>query len=59
MRFNRGEIVLVPFPFADLSAAKKRPVLIGGLCIKSLANAREEFVARVLDAVCKRAGHSV
>lgn len=28
MTCSRGEIILVPFPFADLSATKKRPVLI-------------------------------
>jgi mRNA interferase MazF len=28
MTCSRGDIVLVPFPFADLSATKKRPVLI-------------------------------
>ena len=28
MEFKRGEIVLLPFPFDDLSGAKKRPVLI-------------------------------
>jgi mRNA interferase MazF len=26
--FQRGELVLIPFPFSDLSAAKKRPVLL-------------------------------
>ena len=25
--FERGELLLVPFPFTDLSAAKRRPVL--------------------------------
>jgi len=28
MDFKQGEIVLLPFPFDDLSGAKKRPVLI-------------------------------
>lgn len=27
MIFERGELLLVPFPFTDLSAAKRRPVL--------------------------------
>src|SRR5271166_4098090 len=26
--FERGELVLIPFPFSDLSAAKRRPVLL-------------------------------
>jgi mRNA interferase MazF len=26
--FERGELVLVPFPFSDLSAVKRRPVLV-------------------------------
>ena len=26
--FERGELLLVPYPFTDLSAAKRRPVLV-------------------------------
>jgi len=28
MRYKQGEIVLVPFPYSDLSGSKRRPVLI-------------------------------
>ncbi|MBI3334213.1 type II toxin-antitoxin system PemK/MazF family toxin [Candidatus Pacearchaeota archaeon] len=28
MRYEQGEIVVVPFPFSDLSSIKRRPVLI-------------------------------
>jgi mRNA interferase MazF len=108
MTFSRGDIVLVPFPFADLSATKKRPVLVltepdaygdflavgitsrphhafalpvldlgsgrlpvaswvrvdrlvtlnNSLCLKTLAAVREEFMAQILDAVCKRVGYA-
>ena len=26
--FERGDLLLVPYPFTDLSAAKRRPVLV-------------------------------
>lgn len=28
MIYNQGDIILVPFPYSDLSATKKRPVLV-------------------------------
>lgn len=28
MKYSQGEIVLVPFPYSDLTAAKQRPALI-------------------------------
>ncbi len=41
--FESGEVVLVPFPFTDLSQTKKRPVLI-------ISNSRHN--ARSNDFVC-------
>ena len=28
MKFSPGEIIVIPFPFSDLSGRKKRPALI-------------------------------
>jgi len=28
IQYNQGEVILVPFPYSDLSSVKKRPVLI-------------------------------
>lgn len=39
MSFERGDLLLIPFPFTDLSAAKQRPVLA-----LTAANARGDFV---------------
>ena len=27
-RYNRGDVILVPFPFSDQTTAKKRPAII-------------------------------
>ena len=43
IRFESGEVVLVPFPFTDLSQSKRRPVLI-------ISNVQHN--ARSYDFVC-------
>ena len=40
MTLEPGSVVLVPFPFTDLSASKKRPVLL-----LTAADARGDFIA--------------
>ena len=40
--FVKGDVVIVPFPFSDLSQAKRRPALVvaelTGTCFNSLSN---------------------
>jgi mRNA interferase MazF len=32
-RYNRGDVILVPFPFTDQTTTKKRPAIIGVLSV--------------------------
>ena len=41
--YKRGEIVLIPVPFSDLSSSKKRPVVIMSL---------DEYNAKSDDVIC-------
>lgn len=43
MKLDACSIVLVPFPYTDLSASKKRPVLL-----LTDTNARGDFIAMAL-----------
>lgn len=43
MKLEAGSIVLVPFPYTDLSASKKRPVLL-----LTNTNTRGDFIAMAL-----------
>jgi len=40
--YDKGEIVLIPFPFTDLTAKKKRPVLV--LSNKEYNKRTEDFI---------------
>ncbi|MHB1126312.1 MAG: type II toxin-antitoxin system PemK/MazF family toxin [Bacillota bacterium] len=43
MIFNKREVILIPFPFSDLSSSKKRPAAVLA-CIPS----REELICMML-----------
>ena len=55
--FEQGEIVVVPFPFSDLSAIKQRPVLI---LSKNVDNAAaEDMITCGITSNIKNARYSV
>lgn len=57
-RFMRGEVVVVPFPFSDLSRAKRRPALVVAsldgddliLCQITSQSVRDSYVLSLDDA---------
>ena len=44
--FNQGDVVLVPFPFTDLSAVKQRPALV--LSPKRLNSVRSDLIVAAI-----------
>lgn len=46
--FNQGDVVLVPFPFTDLSAVKQRPALI--LSPKRLNKVRTDLIVAAISS---------
>jgi mRNA interferase MazF len=57
MTYEAGDIVLVPFPFTDLSAAKRRPVLV--LSRREFNTRSEDFVVCGITSNLSNAAHSV
>ena len=51
MACSRGDLVLVPFPFTDLSTEKRRPVL----CLTD-ADGFGDFLVLVVARACERVG---
>lgn len=46
--FNQGDVVLVPFPFTDLTAVKQRPALI--LSPKRLNDVRTDLIVAAISS---------
>jgi mRNA interferase MazF len=63
--FERGDLLLVPFPFSDLSATKRRPVLAltdrivtlnSSLVVKSVGRISERVVDAAVQRFCAHIG---
>lgn len=48
MKYYQGDIVLIPFPFTDLSASKQRPTVI---ISKDSANKQNYIVAKITSVI--------
>ena len=57
MMYEAGDIVLVPFPFTDLSAAKRRPVLV--LSGREFNAHSPDFIVCGITSNLANAAHSV
>lgn len=55
--FEQGDVVLLPFPFSDLSSAKRRPVLV--LSKATYNKASPDFVVCAMTSNLGNAAHSV
>jgi len=56
-RFDAGDIVLLPFPFTDLSAAKTRPALV--MTTRPKNDAGPDLVVCAITSNLANAAHSV
>src|SRR3990170_1841408 len=57
MTYEPGDIVLVPFPFTDLTAAKRRPVLV--LSSRDFNAGLNDFIVCGITSNLANASHSV
>ncbi len=57
MMLEQGNIVLIPFPFTDLSSAKQRPALV--LSKSSYNKATEDIITCGITSNLQNAGNSV
>jgi mRNA interferase MazF len=57
MTFDQGDVVLIPFPFTDLSAMKRRPVLV--LSNRSHNRRSQDFIVCGITSVIAARPHSV
>ena len=55
--YEQGDIVLIPYPFTDLSGIKKRPVLV--LSTKSYNSETEDFIVCGITSAIKDTRYSV
>jgi len=57
MTFERGDVVLIPFPFTDLSGLKRRPVLV--LSTATYNRRTPDFVVCGITSVLKPRPHAI
>jgi mRNA interferase MazF len=57
MTFDQGDVVLIPFPFTDLSAMRRRPVLV--LSNRSYNRRSRDFIVCGITSVIAARPHSM
>jgi len=48
MKYNQGDIILIPYPYSDLSKSKQRPAVI---ISKNTANKQNYIVAKITSVI--------
>ena len=57
MTFERGDVVLIPFPFTDLSSLKQRPVLV--LSHRAYNGSSPDFIVCGITSVLSGRPHAI